>query len=1457
VQPEGYYGGALHLNVGKPARGIGSGGSDPAGQLLDALLFGAVTQAGGEERQQKTGSPALALLDTLLAPQEGAQEGGTAPGRGTAAPSAVTSAQRAPGGLGGGPEAIPKPPGNMISKVAGAINPIGSASAAELPPLFRGAARPFRPEPGAPHGRFDPGKIGTGEGFHGEGHGAYVSESERVAGWYRDAYGEYPPEVIDSAKKALAEQYPAGSRSSSTEGWSHHFTGTPEDYGAFLKKTGLDPADPGDWVKAALQRSDFETGQPGGAMYEARLPGADTDEFLRWDLPLAKQSDYVKSRLRRLGINHDTPISWDFPEKTQPASEVPGQALYHHLADRYGTPDLAGDMYPSGDPKAAAVLRLVGVRGTRYPADERNAGAFNYSIFDPQSLEIIKRYGIAGLMGGGAATAAGAASASEGGPRGDRTAPEQLLDALLGGGDPEAAGAAATSRAMEPAATEYVKQTPQRVLGGIEDVNRAFRERDTEALVGAFGGPGAATKGRAVDLLTFLRGKGGLKPDPGGELRGMDLHKGRGFARVIRPDGLDLDMAREAAAEAGYLRPDADINDFLEALRQSAQGRPVYPPERVPEIREREARARQRDMEKQGLIEKPTPGAAPAGDPFDPGSMFDNRPAAGGAGGKPPKPPSGPPGEPPTMQPPPGSPQQARRGAEAAADAIRDLFWTKGWRERKAGRDTAKAILREQVGTARQRKAQAVAALENFRAQSSAMVPDFERWIGEVHAGREGPPPAAMQLINHVEGRGYLQKGDPLRPLADELRKVYQRTRDHIDSDVADWDSFVENYFRHLWKEGAAGEPPGWGAWKAGSSASLKQRSIPTIEEGIRQGWTPAILDPTENTLHYVSGMQDYLAFHRAREAGLRSGYVSAERGRTATGESWPQLKARGGEQFYAEPGFAKIWNYHYGKGWIGDSVYDKALHAANTVTAFKLGLSGYHAWNILQEGAVAGLANAIGRIPRGEFLAGMREMGYSAAIAPKVAEQIERGGRLQGVYLDLQTGSNMDHALMDLFARAGGRAVGRGQEYRATAMDNFWQSWQRGKLGMELKTGARRVLGDAATEPLGRRVALGAPRAAGLIAQEMSRLMQTITAPVFDKMIPRIKLSAWADEMEAYLVRHPNAGDAETMAEARRLVDTIDDRFGEMVQDNLFWHPALRQIFNLTATSIGWEFGSLRAFGGAAKDIMSGKPFSPRARWLISFPVIAGLSGAAYQYLRTGKTPGQDDGGVLSPGGAMDLAFPRSGGVTPEGAPERALLPGYEKDPIQWFKQMQSAYDYAKDGDMENAVASGIQGTGDWIIGRRNAAWQLEEGLRTGKDFFGRQIRDSFYGPFRGYAGYVLQAFTPIPLSQETYRGSQIGQAERFSGIRPAPEFIEDPARFNLNALKGRLAELKKEYWQHYTHGRRTGMDPKELDRQGAIIKQEMDRVAAKLRTASQSYRETPRQPPPTRPARPSVVGP
>ncbi|MDC7784786.1 hypothetical protein PQJ75_00775 [Rhodoplanes sp. TEM] len=90
---------------------------------------------------------------------------------------------------------------------------------------------------------------------------------------------------------------------------------------------------------------------------------------------------------------------------------------------------------------------------------------------------------------------------------------------------------------------------------------------------------------RPVSLFQFLAGRGGLRPD--GDIRyildGIPLVPGRGA--LIRSSGMTLDRAREAAAEAGYLRDPAwdrgvsrsSINELLAAIHDEAHGRKRYP----------------------------------------------------------------------------------------------------------------------------------------------------------------------------------------------------------------------------------------------------------------------------------------------------------------------------------------------------------------------------------------------------------------------------------------------------------------------------------------------------------------------------------------------------------------------------------------------------------------------------------------------------------------------------------------------------------------------------------------------------------------------------------------------------------------------------------------------------------------------------------------------------------------
>lgn len=106
----------------------------------------------------------------------------------------------------------------------------------------------------------------------------------------------------------------------------------------------------------------------------------------------------------------------------------------------------------------------------------------------------------------------------------------------------------------------------------------------------------APTRGPQT-LLEFLSVKG-LREERG-ELAALEAdkwHLEKPFRkRLIRPDGLELDIAREAAAEAGYLRSDSTIPDLLELMDQELRGEPVYSDRDLSIVMERQAQDQWQD----------------------------------------------------------------------------------------------------------------------------------------------------------------------------------------------------------------------------------------------------------------------------------------------------------------------------------------------------------------------------------------------------------------------------------------------------------------------------------------------------------------------------------------------------------------------------------------------------------------------------------------------------------------------------------------------------------------------------------------------------------------------------------------------------------------------------------------------------------------------------------------------
>lgn len=82
-------------------------------------------------------------------------------------------------------------------------------------------------------------------------------------------------------------------------------------------------------------------------------------------------------------------------------------------------------------------------------------------------------------------------------------------------------------------------------------------------------------------LLEFIVDRGGITPDERNisDLRTIFGTKNKfvpGFGQVIRPAGMSLDRAREAAIESGYLHEGAGINELLEAVDAEARGTKQY-----------------------------------------------------------------------------------------------------------------------------------------------------------------------------------------------------------------------------------------------------------------------------------------------------------------------------------------------------------------------------------------------------------------------------------------------------------------------------------------------------------------------------------------------------------------------------------------------------------------------------------------------------------------------------------------------------------------------------------------------------------------------------------------------------------------------------------------------------------------------------------------------------------------
>jgi hypothetical protein len=472
---------------------------------------------------------------------------------------------------------------------------------------------------------------------------------------------------------------------------------------------------------------------------------------------------------------------------------------------------------------------------------------------------------------------------------------------------------------------------------------------------------------------------------------------------------------------------------------------------------------------------------------------------------------------------------------------------------------------------------------------------------------------------------------------------------------------------------------------------------------------------------------------------------------------------------WYAPEGAAAILENHLSPGLGKYAAYRMAMGANNWLNASQLGLTARHIMFDGIDAWTSSVAVGIRAMLHGMPWRAAKQIVKSPA-APFTA--YVTGSKVLSEWMKPGSQGGQIAAIADHLMRAGGRAH-MDSFYRTRVVENMMRALKRGN-----------VLGAA----------LRLPFAA----------VEAGARPVMEVIVPRMKMGVFAELAQFEIERlGPNATAEDVQTAMARALDSVENRMGEMVYDNLFWNRTIKDLAMLIARSVGWNLGVFREGLGAvadlakaAKRVVTGKPLdginTNRMAYVVATVITTAVINAIYQKLKTGHGPSE----------LKDYFFARNGAVDDRGHEERTSPPTYVRDVWEWTHDpVQTA---------QNKIAP---------------LWTAVAEMIRNEDFYHNRIRnedDPFVRKLIEEAEYVGRTPEPIGvrnLERAKKEGGSIGdQVEPFFGFNRAPESVERTAAERLAAelarqeipAGGRTAEeaARRDAEHEITRLARTGQD-------------------------------------------------
>lgn len=616
----------------------------------------------------------------------------------------------------------------------------------------------------------------------------------------------------------------------------------------------------------------------------------------------------------------------------------------------------------------------------------------------------------------------------------------------------------------------------------------------------------------------------------------------------------------------------------------------------------------------------------------------------------------------------------------------------------------------------------------------------------------------------------------PMQLVANTLSAGLAAARDEVTAQSGQLENFIKYYMPRIWANVGQGEAYSAAWWQSkksqggghleGTSSFLKQREYEYVEDGIAAGLHLKTTNPVRLAQLRIEMLQRYSMAHKIlnafKDPSNGTGAVKVDEGEVVP-HKYARLEDKtfnrdaGNGGWYAPEAVAKVFNNFVSQGlqgrWVWGhtdlSLYDAARGLGNLANQFQLSLSAFHgvetSINSIFTAAGVGLQQIVNER---KFAEGIVSMLKSPA-AP--ITDLINGSR---VILNYANPTQfLDYAdVTDAMERVNGR-VDVDPQFRLQQWDRFKENWATAQNEYRQPQEKAKALGKA-------------------LGNIVGSTLQVASWPIMNWWVPRIKMGAFMREARQVYSEYQGQPEDVIQRELQKRWDSIDNRFGQVVYDNLMIHKVTRDILAMVTRSPGWNIGTFReGFGGATdfansfrrsligeqgdptKPLLEGntgkrarKPFkiSTRTAYIVSMLGYTMMFGAIYTYMHTGQMPENED-----------YFFPRDGSHDAEGHPNRVFLKNYTYDYI--------ALMHDPIGTLEHKASPTVTTLGDII---------------SNKNFYGRQIRDPGDNLFRqtqsvlAYA--ALNSATPFTLSnmfESNLRNSRTGWQSAFA-IMPAPRY-------------------------------------------------------------------------------------